>query len=70
MSFFSSALQMFLVFSHASVSNSVIARKLERERKKKTNKQWKGEGEGEGRSGNAGPQTPLVDISRFGSFVN
>ena len=68
MSFFSSALQMFLVFSHASVSNSVIARKLERERKKKTNKQWKGEGEG--RSGNAGPQTPLVDISRFGSFVN
>ena len=51
-----------------SVSNQVVARKLEREQKK-----WKGEGEG--RRGNACPQTPRfwktpLDISRFGSFVN
>ena len=52
----------------ASVSNQVIAQKLEWEQKK-----WKGEGEG--RRGNACPQTPRfwktsLDISRFGSFVN
>ena len=51
----------------ASISNRVIARKLEREQKK-----WKGGGEG--RRGNACPQTPRfrktpLDISRFGSFV-
>ena len=53
----------------ASVSNRVIARKLEREQKKKI--KWKGEGEG--RRGNACLQTPQfwkkpLDISRFGSF--
>ena len=51
----------------ASVSNRVIARKLERKRQKMV--------EGEGRRGNACPQTPRfgktpLDISRFGSFVN
>ena len=55
----------------ASISNRVIARKLERKQKKRL----KGEGEGEGRRGNACPQTPQfwktpLDISRFGSFVN
>ena len=53
----------------ASVSNRVIARKVERKQKKRL------KGEGEGRRGNACPQTPRfwktpLDISRFGSFVN
>ena len=57
-----------LVACVASVSNRVIARKLER-------KQKKVEGEGEGRRGNACPQAPRfwktpLDISRFDSFVN
>ena len=58
-----------LVACVGSISNRVIARKLEWEQKKK----WKGEGEG--RRGNACPETlrfwkaPL-DISWFCSFVN
>ena len=56
----------------ASVSNRVIARKLERGAKKE---KVEGAGGGEGRRGNACPQTPQfwktpLDISRFGSFVN
>ena len=55
----------------ASVSNRVIAQKLEREQRKN----GVGVGEEEGRRGNACPQTSRfwktpLDISRCGSFVN
>ena len=68
---------MFLVFSHARVSNRVIARKLERERKKtKQNKTMGGGGGAGGGGGGEEEETPArkphysLDISLFGSFVN
>ena len=54
----------------ASVSDRVIARKLERKRKKKKGVRGRGEEETLARKPHYSDPPPPLDISRFVSFVN